>query len=192
MSSTDDSGRKTVRERIIEDAQMRCHQARSRCYRARMIYDGEVPQEIKLALQEAIIDYYRAMRPLRDESIIRDFWEDAILSRRWIKGQRQVEQPTVDGDLHGHGVSVRTETTTETVYYRGLDVLEDLETATETERVEKTSMRGRTTEEVTRQKVLPAGVLVDIASVLDDAAAKLGFKPDTEQQRSRYGFEEIE
>ncbi|WP_396614093.1 hypothetical protein ACH9L7_20330 (plasmid) [Haloferax sp. S1W] len=170
---------KTMRERLIEKAQVDVHDARSKITRVRLRFDG-VPREWRQELQEAVIAYYYALRPLRTEGIIKDWWSSVELSSEWTRTV-VVDTETVLEETEG-GLVEKEVPVTDEVPYSGLDILEDVETATESEIVTVSDMRGERQETVSRQLVLDATVLVDIASVLDDAATKLGFAPSIELQ----------
>lgn len=162
---------RSVRGRIIEDAMVNCHEARADVLKAQQLA-GTVDREYRLRLQQAIIEYYYAMRPLREHNAIKDWWEDVVLSERWVK-DRRTEQKVTGSVVDG--VSLEEETVEE--YYRGLDHIERLQDMRERRRTVDSGMMGKreSVEEV--QKVLETAVLIDIAGTLDDAAAKLGFEP---------------
>lgn len=184
-SGNSGSGGKTVRQRLIEEAQLRCHEARSNVMQAKLL-TSKVPREAALRLQQALVDYYAALRPLRDEEIVADWWEDVTLSENWIKDVRVETEPVVTGDYIGREpVSVKAKKKRVVEHYEGLDTLERLDSMTEEKTVEKTGMRGKRTETITRLKVLDPGILQDISYVLDDAADKLGFGPEVESEMPR-------
>jgi hypothetical protein len=164
-------GPKTARQRIIEEAQLQCYDARSEYQQAALLLSGQVSREHVLRLQQAVADYYWALRPLRDEDPVRDWWNDVVLSEQWTRSVT-VTEPRVQGTT-----IVQAEETKE-VPFEGLETLRDHLDRTETVTTTKTGMRGRREETVTRKKVLDPEVLVDITGVLDDAADKLGFSPE--------------
>ncbi|RDZ39432.1 hypothetical protein C5B91_20185 [Haloferax sp. Atlit-10N] len=169
-----------MREKLIEDAQVEVHEARSKVTRVRLMYD-HVPRAWRQELQEAIIAYYYALRPLRTEGIIEEWWGSVELSSEWTR-EVVTDTETVVRETENGGFAEETVDVTEVKPYRGLQILEELETATVSETVEKSDMRGTRYESVSRQLVLDAPVLIDIAGVLDDAATKLGFSPSIELQ----------
>ncbi|AFK19013.1 MULTISPECIES: hypothetical protein [Haloferax] len=181
MSSRNDGPpQKTMRERLIEEAQVDVHEARSKVTRVRLMYDG-VPRAWRQELQEAIIAYYYALRPLRTEGLIKDWWSSVELSEEWTRTAVVDTETVLEESDDGELVEVE-KPITDQIPYRGLGILEDVETATESEVVSVSDMRGEREETVSRQLVLDASILVDIAGVLDDAATKLGFAPSIELQ----------
>jgi hypothetical protein len=169
-----------MRERLIEDAQVDVNEARSKVIRVRMLYN-DVPRAWRQQLQEAILGYYYVLKPLRTEGIIKDWWQSVELSEHWTHEVVVDTEERLEEDEDGDLVEVERPVTEERPF-RGLAVLEDLETAVEQETTEKRDMRGVRRETTTRQLVLDAKVLMDIASTLDDAATKLGFAPSIELQ----------
>jgi len=173
---------KTTRQKLIEEAQLRCHEARSELQKAKLLY-GTVPREVALRLQQRIADYYYALRPLRNEDPVADWWDDGPLSKHWIKDVRIEKEPVVTGDYLGQeSVGVRQRKKKVIDRYQGLDHLEQLDSMTETKTVTKSGMRGTRKEKSTRQKALDAEILRDLSSTLDDAATKLGFGPEIETE----------
>ena len=143
----DEPQRANTRRRIIEQAQLHCYETRSICHRAKNRY-GEVPREIRLDFQEANVDYYWALRPLREESVVKSWWNDHDLAK-------------VDGEE-----------------LTGLDSILELDGETESVTDVHHTVRGISQTTQTFQRVYPFTVLRDISGVLDDAARKLGFAPD--------------
>ena len=190
MSSNRDSSDggsvgKTVRQKLIEEAQLRCHESRSEVTKSKFLTNS-VPRQVALRLQQTVSDYYSALRPLRDEDPVSDWWNNVTLSERWIKDVRTETEPVVTGDVLGREpISVQQNTKRVVDYYEGLDTLERIGSMTETKEVTKSGMRGVRTETVTRVKVLDPTILVDISFVLDDAANKLGFAPEVESEMPR-------
>jgi hypothetical protein len=179
MSSEPDHSehnRGAVREQLINSAQVDVHEARADVAKARLLYET-VPRELRMLLQEACVEYYYALRPLRSESIIKKWWSDVVLSEHWVKDVREWEEVVVDADLHGPTPDVRTETKREVVLYQGLDVLADLDEMTDSYECEVVDMCGTRVETGEQQVVLPARVLIDVSAVLDDAAKRLDFAP---------------
>jgi hypothetical protein len=186
-NSSDDSssGGKTIRQRLIEEAQLRCHEARSNVLQAKLLAN-KVPRESALRFQQTLVDYYAALRPLRDEEIVADWWDDVTLSEHWIKDVRVETEPVVTGDYLGtEQVSVQQQKERVVEHYEGLDTIEKLDSMTEEKTVSKKGMRGRRTETVSRLKVLDIEILKDISFTLDDAADKLGFGPEVESEMPR-------
>ncbi|ELZ76071.1 hypothetical protein [Haloferax volcanii] len=188
MSKSDDPRSKTVRERIIEDAQVRCHQKRSEVQDARLRM-SMVPRSLRGDFQNRVLEYYRALRPLRSEGIIKEWWSSVVLSPTWtakreyvfeIDGQTlEVSQDEAMAFYEKQGVppvEVRD------IPFQGLERLDELEDATETVVETRSTMRGVREEQTTQQVVLDVRQLMDIAGVLDDAATKLGFAPAFDEE----------
>jgi hypothetical protein len=165
------AGPKTARQRIIEDAQLRCYEVRSEYQQASLLLSGQISRVEVYRLQQAVSDYYWALRPLRDEDPVRDWWDDVTLSEQWT-------YPVTKTEYEVRGSRAVPVEVTEEIPYEGLETLREHLDQTETVTKTKTGMRGRRTEKVTRQKVLDAGILVDVSGVLDDAADRLGFSPE--------------
>lgn len=178
----DDSNplRRTLREKLIEEAQGRVHEARSDVDRSRILLD-DVPRDVRMRLQAEILGYYRALRPLRSEGVVAKWWDEVVISEAWIETERVVEEPVVSGAIDSP-ISIRTERRRERIPYRGLDVLDRLDEMSEPYHHTVCDMRGERTESGERQKVLSAKVLVDASEVLDDASKRLGFSPPTRIQ----------
>lgn len=179
-STDDDSGGKSVRQRIIEQAQIETHDARSTVIKTQLLAGG-VPRDQLLSLQNAILQYYYALRPLREEDPVEGWWDDVQLSEAWTDGTR-IEREVV-GDLQT-GPRIQTQETPNHV--TGLETLHDLAGDTETVRRVSTGLCGRREETEERQRVLDVRILLDVSLVLDDAADRLGFAPDIEE------FEEVD
>ena len=177
--------RKSTREKIIDDAQIQCHQARSDVIETRLQLDA-VPRQVRKGFQQSILAYYHALRPLRTEGIINSWWKSVTLSEDWI---RAVMFETEDGDeLAVSPENAQSKMASDSFQYvgvelhQGLDTLESLDDATEETTTVVGGMRGRREETTTRPLVLETEVLVDISRVLDEAATKLGFAPDIDLQ----------
>jgi hypothetical protein len=176
---------KTVRQKLIEEAQLRCHEARSEVQKAKLLA-GEVPREVALRLQQSISDYYAALRPLREGDPVDGWWTDVTLSENWVKDVRTETEQVVTGDpLDREKVSVKQREKQIVEYYEGLDTLQKIDSMTEKKQVTKSGMRGRRKETVSRLKVLDPAILIDISFVLDDAANRLGFAPEVESEMPR-------
>jgi hypothetical protein len=183
--SEGNSGGKTVRQELIENAMLRCHDARSKVQKVKYLANS-VPRETSLKFQQAIADYYAALRPLRENDPVEDWWDDVTLSKQWVKDVHEETKPVVTGDYLGREpVSVRERTEKVVEFYEGLNTLERLDAMTETIENVKSGMRGVRTEKRTRLKVLSPSILIDISYVLDDAADKLGFSPEVESEMPR-------
>lgn len=176
-----DPQRRTLRERLIEEAQERVHRSRSDVDKSLILLDN-VPRDVRMRFQGEVLGYYRALRPLRTEGVVASWWEDVVLSEHWIEETRVVEEPTVSASIDGPAPRVESDTRREEIPYRGLDVLDRLDEMKEPYRETVRDMRGQRTEEGERQKVLSAKVLVDVSEVLDDASKRLGFSPPTRLQ----------
>ncbi|WP_435360407.1 hypothetical protein [Haloarchaeobius sp. DFWS5] len=171
-------GPKSVRERIIEHAQLQCYEARSELQQAQMLNHGTAPRQVRMKLQQAISDYYHALRPLRNRPEVgeNDWWETVELSDDWMYTETVPRREVVGSIDEQLGIREWTEDVEQS--YAGLDVIRDLERAVETTTVVKTGMRGRREDTVTRVKILDGDILVDIVGVLHEAAGRLGFQPD--------------
>ncbi|WP_089876313.1 hypothetical protein [Halogeometricum limi] len=183
--------RKSTREKIIDEAQVECHSARSDVVEARLKLNS-VPRPVREGFQRTVLSYYDALRPLRTEGVVNSWWESVTLSEDWIEG-------IVFETESGEQISVSREKARRilnndepyefvgSMVHQGLDTLESLDDATEETTSVVTGMRGRREETTTRPVVLEAGVLVDISRVLDEAATKLGFAPDIDLQDAEAG-----
>ncbi|WP_224332884.1 hypothetical protein [Haloprofundus halobius] len=181
MPNEDGMPRKTTREKLIEAAQIRVHEERVICLRANLRFNT-VPRSKREDFQTALLDYYHALRPLRKEGIVNNFWENEVLSKK-LTQPTEVEQQNVKAQIDGGKPTISTETVSVDKPIEGLDWLEELEDETETNIEEQRTMRGTLPPKRTeRPLVLPADVLIDIAGVLDDAAARLGFSPEVALQ----------
>ncbi len=158
-TESDDTPRTVARQKIIETAQLNCYEARSQCIRVKSQM-GDVPREYLLAFQDAILDYYWALKPLADEPPVHGWWEEVELSDQWT-----VASDGGDGD--------------ETGFVTGVDSIDGIEDDIETVRERKKTVRGLATFEHQQQRVLPFQVLKDISGVLDEATGRLGFIPAT-------------
>lgn len=154
-ANAEEEQRSTTRKRLIEVAQMLCYEARSKCLRAKSQY-GRVPRVDRIGFQIAIVDYYWALRPLRKDAAVAELWKNEPLSEGWT------------GD-NGEPIT-------------GLDAINEVDDITVYDSVKEVTMRGGQENEVPRDMVLPFPVLKDISGVLDDAAGKLGFNPETPKQ----------
>lgn len=173
-------GGKTAIERVIEHHQLRTHEARSRVLQTQHVLTA-VPRKPRLRLQQELLDYYFALKPLRNRPEVEDWWDDVVLSENWIKDRTVTETTSqeVVGDIET-GVNIVEETTEEVdlEYYRGLDLLPEKLTETTTSTEYSHGISGPENSQTKRRRVLDAEILIDIATTLDDAAIKLGFGPD--------------
>lgn len=153
MSQTDEETPRTVaRQKIIETAQLNCYEVRSQCIRFKSEF-GTVPRGHLLAFQDAILDYYWALRPMREAPAVREWWKDVELSKEW--------KPDGDGPASG------------------LDAVDEIDESEDTVQERRYTVRGWEVDEHTQQQVLSFKTLKDISGVLDEAASKLGFTPTT-------------
>jgi len=175
-SDADDAkGPKSVRERLIEHAQLQTWEARSELQQAQMLQNGEAPRQKRMKLQQAISDYYHALRPLKDRPELKGnrddgWWNTVELSDHWTTVETKVT-----GDIQ-----TGTQIAEEEVPVTGLDSIRDLERSYEEHTTTRNGLRGRRTETVRRKTVLSGDVLVDIIGTLDEAAGKVGFQPEME------------
>lgn len=153
MAQTDERNRADghARRELIENASIQCYLARSECLRLKSEY-GEVPEEFRREFQNAIVDYYWALRPLREKPKLKDKWNRIQLAKGWTDGD---DEPVA-----------------------GLDTIARLDELVETDTIERHSMRGTVRETVARQQVLPFRILKGISGTFDDVAAQLGFVPE--------------
>lgn len=97
------------RGQLAEQAQLACFEERQRCLHSKQQH-GEIPFAERLGFQEAIVYYYWALMPMRDEASVANFWEEAELSEhleetgldaiKHLTGRvemRQVQKDTVRG-----------------------------------------------------------------------------------------------
>lgn len=167
---------KSAVERIIEHHQLQIHEARSRVLQSSHVL-AHVPREPRLRLQQAILDYYHALKPLRDRPEVEEWWSQVTLSENWVKDRTVETDVTVGGDPI-NGVEVTEEEREVVEYYEGLDVIPEEFTQTVTETVHEHGFSGPSTATKRTRKVMDAQTLIDVASTLDDAAVKLGFAPE--------------
>lgn len=167
-------GAQSVHAQLVNDRLVDLYQARSKAIRARIMLGGVAPHEFRVELQNAILDAYYALRPLRDENVVADYWEETIPSEDWIAGT--TERVEVDGAIDE---PLRVDREEVEVPYQGIDAITELEN--NIERGEQTvhTVAGEKTQETVRQEPPPLEILLDISSTLEDAAAKLGFASDT-------------
>lgn len=168
-SDDDDHTRTRMRRQIIEAAVTNQYRARAEAQRERLL-QGEVSDERIASFQQAVLDLYWALRPLREADPVADWWDDVVLSKHWTE-----EQATVEGDLTGRGVSVSRDVVPKT----GLDTLETVERMSTTTTESVDTFIGERVQAVPDQQFLPYEVLADVSGVLEDAAGKLGFNPTT-------------
>lgn len=178
---TDQDGRvgKSARQRIIEDAEIECHMARKELRQAQLVTDGGLPRRRIMKLQEAILNYYQALKPLREEEPLEGWWEDVELSEHWTAPTTET-QKVAAGNVY-EGVRVVEKEVEVEKPVTGLDTLQVLENAVTEDDVEVTDGRGRRTETKRSVTLLDPEILYDIAATLDDAVAKLGLKPSVDE-----------
>jgi hypothetical protein len=140
-----------------------------------------VPRKQRLRLQQEILDYYHALKPLREHPEVEDWWDDVRLSDRWIADRTVTEDVVQDviGDINsGVQVAERVEEDVEIEYFTGLDTIPEKLTETETASTYSHGLSGPSQSTQTQRRVLDADILIDVAGVLDDATIKLGFGPE--------------
>jgi len=174
MTEQDERPGSNTRRRIIEEAQLQCFQARSACIRARDAY-GEVPRDYRRYFQETILDYYWALKPLKDEPPVDDWWDLVELSANWRTVMREAPQVSADGGEPATVGPERTDSKART----GLDTLKHLDEATEVITEAQQSYLGSWSAEIERPHVLPHAVLKDLSDRLDEAWGRLGGNPTT-------------
>lgn len=178
QETTDNS---STRREIIKTAQLQCYQARSACLRARNEL-GAVPEEYRRELQNAILDYYWALRPLRTASTIQNWWENAELSE-YLTYTRNQPQPPIEvrGSIDEPIQLVQHDQpqTPEEEHLTGLDKIPTLTSGTTSRTRTVNTMRGSETRtETVPKRPLAFEILADLSGVLDDAADRLGFGPE--------------
>lgn len=149
-----------TRKDIIENAQQFCHYVRAECQEVRS-QNGQVPEDYRFWFQSAITNYYWALRPMREEPAVMDWWDEVELSDRWT--HPETDEP-----------------------FAGLDLINDVNELSEVVPVEKKTIRGRKTEQQSQPVALPFTILQDISGALDDAGARLGFTPSAPRKRQRF------
>lgn len=180
----DDAQHNLGRERIrlINDCLLELYHVRAKCERAQAL-DGTVPTQHRLALHTAIRDTYLALRPLRDETTIDDWWQTVELSSYW--GEWIEATPDEDNAVpvaktqDGKRIHARWQP------YTGLETLQQI-----TDIVEETTRTthvfgGTKTETVKQPNPLKYRILLDISTTLEDAADRLGFAPRVDQTAAR-------
>lgn len=185
MSKADDDQPSLGRDRarLINERLIELFRVRAKCERARSL-QGEVPLEHQIALFNQIRDAYLALRPLRDETAIDDWWESVTLSPRWGDWNTPVDPEETED-------AVPLAKTDQGVLfgvfepYEGLGTLDNLRDMV-TEREQEVPVFGGVKEKTVREPNLPEyDILLDISSVLEDAADRLGFAPDVAEATPR-------
>jgi hypothetical protein len=169
MNADDSTQTTTVarsRERIISHAQERCHAAAVRYIEAANSLDDDARSDLAAAeLHNAVIEYYRALRPLSGEDAVSDYWGDVTLWTRRTQSESGSDEEAAE--------------------VTGFDRLG--EEAVRMRTVEEKTMGYTGSRTVTRQEPvrLPPKILLRIAEKLDEAAVKLGFAPETDDGRDK-------
>jgi hypothetical protein len=177
-SSDPDGGQSLGRDRarLINERLIEMFNVRAKCERARSL-EGELSTEHHLAFHNSIRDVFHALRPLRDEDAVQSFWEEETLSPRWGDWQEATkddpEAVPIDSTEDGDPIFAVWQP------YEGLDRLDDLRNVVQNRDVTKNVFGGQSQETVKRPNPLPYDVLLDISMTLEDAAAQLGFAPET-------------
>ncbi|AXR80700.1 hypothetical protein AArcMg_0678 [Natrarchaeobaculum sulfurireducens] len=111
-----------------------------------------------------MINYFYALRPLKDEGAVKNFWDSVVL---WE--ERKLAQSP-------QGPQVVTEEVT------GFDTLAEEAVKTRVITEERDGYLG--TREIEREipERLPPDILLRVSAQLDRAAGKLGFVPETESE----------
>lgn len=157
MSIDEDRGQEsTAHSQLIAHARTRCHQARAQYVQSANTLDEGAHDDVAAAeLHNAVIDYWFTLRPLRDEPVIKDFWKDVEL---W--------------DRNGETVT-------------GFDALEERVVQYDIVHEQQGGYLGSETVKKRIPVRMPPQVLIHISVKLDEAAVKLGFKPDTDDGRDK-------
>jgi len=159
------------RARIIADAQQRVHDARSAFIESASTTGDAAENQLYAAeFHNAVIEYYFALRPLKEAPEVADMW-DADNDDAPVLWTEEEHHP-VPGDPWR----------TETIEIRGLESLGDVAMETRTVESTTTGYRGKTETRETVPVRLPPRVLVNVSELLDDCAAKLGFVPEPRER----------
>lgn len=162
----------SVATRIITQAQQRNHRARSDFLEARQL-SGDVPWRIHHELQAAVMEFYQALRPLREHKAVEEFWEEVELctiQTGW--------DPVIK-----NGAIVDYEPVTETI--TGFESLEELTAQRTSQEKTISDSFGERTVQVRDRDLVDGEVLLGASQKLDDAANKLGFGPDVDESTPR-------
>ena len=155
------------RARLIAQAQERCHEARRQFIEIEnSIGTGDESRVAAAEFHNAVIEYFYALRPLKDENAVSSFWDSVLL---W---EEQVEVPREDG----RGYEFTTEEVT------GFDTLEQHAIRKQTVSQQHSTALGKRTELSEVPVRMSPAILLRASAKLDEAAARLGFKPETDEQ----------
>lgn len=161
-----------VATRLITRAQQRNHRARADYLEARQLSD-DAPWQIQHELQAAVMEFYQALRPLREHKAVEDFWEEVEI----CEIQTGWDPVVKDGVVVDYNPEIKTIT--------GFESLEEL-TAQRTSQEETISDSFGTRTVTVRDRDLVDGeILLGASQKLDDAANKLGFGPDIDESTPR-------
>lgn len=164
----------------IRAAQRRTHDARLDLISAMTAGgpDSGETMQASTKLQVAVVDYWHALAPLKDEDVVEEYWDEE--AEMWQETRR-----TVDED----GNPVR-----EDVWVTGLDAIPEYCLTVETSKQITKGFTGSSVNKSRHLRRLPSHDLLRASRRLDKAAALLGFAPETEKQEREVvlGDEEAE
>ncbi|MCU4926912.1 hypothetical protein OB905_13135 [Halobacteria archaeon AArc-dxtr1] len=174
MSSSEDqiSRKGAIATRIITRAQQRNHRARSDYIEARQL-SPDVPWSIHHELQAAVMEFYMALKPLREHTSVEEFWEEAEIC--------QIQDGWEAVKKNGEVVNYRPKMQTMT----GFDRLESLTNQPTDEVKEIEDCFGKREIHTQSRELVDGHVLLNASQKLDDAANKLGFGPDIDESTPR-------
>lgn len=201
MSSTDEdlqqSRKSHIATRMVTKAQEECHEARQQYIESRYTNDDSIKRMAELRFHLSVIRYYHELRTLRNNAAVEEFWEEAVLYRKYISEQlvdnegNQVKvAATNDNDQISHVYYpddddpevipvINLDLSWEPLYQEitGLDTIEDLTLQQDQSTRTVSNAFGETIITEPTQEPLDGEILLSISKTLDEAAEKLGFAP---------------
>lgn len=160
--------KRSTATRLINRAQERCHVARSRFLEAWQLGHDEIPWPVHHEFQSAVLEYYEALRRMRDNPQVSEFWTDAELAEQLVG-----RKPVVDDHTGKVVIEPQYESIT------GLDNIYQVVSPGGAIEREVNDVFGRRTVVESTNRFADGETLLHISHVLDDAAAMLGFEPDS-------------
>lgn len=164
------SGRDSTFRKIIENAKANSFQARVNCSAAQSDAGG-VPRELRLEYQQALINYYWALRPLKENGEVSEWWDGVEPSEQWT---REVETESDEAGSASDRAATIQKSRTVQQPVTGLDAIKDLNKNVRVVEETKHTMRGRIVDRERIVQALPFEILEDIEATLDDASNRLG------------------
>ena len=154
------------RGRLIANAQERVHRARSAWIESENSLEGHnLSTALSAEFHNAVIEFFYALRPLKDKPGVKAYWEDVVL---WKEEQLVQDE---DGTM-----------TIEEKPVTGFDTLEQYAVQKRQVRDETVGLLGRQVQVKEIPVRLPPDALLRISAKLDEAAGDLGFVPETDDQ----------